>query len=430
MSDAAGLLVPLLRALTGLELPVRLRAWDGSEAGSSDAAATIVVRSRRALRRLVWSPNELGLARAYVSGDLDVEGDLFAVLALPDAMAAREDRPELLLDRRARLATAVTALRLKATGPPPRPPVEEARLRGERHTRRRDRAAVTHHYDVGNGFYRLVLGPSMTYSCAYWSTPGSSLADAQAAKHELVSRKLGLRPGLRLLDVGCGWGSMAIHAAARHGVRAVGVTISAAQAELARKRVAEAGVGDLVEIRLQDYRDVSDGPYDAISSIGMAEHVGAVRLPGYASTLHQLLGPRGRLLNHAISQRVSPGGDPKSSFLNRYVFPDGELLPVGTTVSALEDAGLDVRDVESLREHYALTLRRWVANLEAHWDEAVRLSSAGRARVWRLYMAGAAVAFEWNRLGVHQVLAVKPDRRGSSGLPLTRTQWLDAADNR
>jgi len=430
MSDAASLLVPLLRALTGLELPVRLRAWDGSEAGPADAAATIVVRSRRALRRLVWSPNELGLARAYVSGDLDVEGDLFAVLALPDSMAVREDRPELVLDRRARLATAATALHMGAIGPPPRPPAEEARLHGERHTRHRDRAAVTHHYDVGNGFYRLVLGPSMTYSCAYWSTPGSSLADAQAAKHELASRKLGLRPGLRLLDVGCGWGSMAIHAAARHGVRAVGVTISTAQAELARKRVAEAGVGDLVEIRLQDYRDVSDGPYDAISSIGMAEHVGAVRLPGYASTLHRLLGPRGRLLNHAISQRVSPGGDPKSSFLNCYVFPDGELLPVGTTVSALEDAGLEVRDVESLREHYALTLRRWVANLEAHWDEAVRLSSAGRARVWRLYMAGAAVAFEWNRLGVHQVLAVRPDRRGGSGLPLTRTQWLDAADNR
>ncbi len=427
MSDAASRLAPLLRALTGLELPVRLRAWDGSEAGPADAAATIVVRSRRALRQLLWAPNELGLVRAYVSGDLDVEGDLFAVLALPDAMAAQEDRPELLLDRRTRISTAATALRLGALGPPPRPPVEESRLHGERHSRRRDRAAITHHYDVGNSFYRLVLGPSMTYSCAYWSSPAISLADAQAAKHELVSRKLGLRPGLRLLDVGCGWGSMVIHAATRHGVRAVGVTISTAQAELARKRVAEAGVGDLVEIRVQDYRDVSDGPYDAISSIGMAEHVGAVRLADYAATLHRLLGPRGRLLNHAISQRVTPGGDPKPSFLNRYVFPDGELLPVGTTVSALEGAGLEVRDVESLREHYALTLRQWVANLESDWDEATRLSSPGRARVWRLYMAGAAVAFEWNRVGVHQVLAVKSDRRGDSGLPLTRTQWLDAA---
>jgi len=422
VGNVAGRLVPLLHALTGLELPVRLRAWDGSEVGPPDAPATIVVRSRRALRRLLWRPNELGLARAYVAGDLDVEGDLFAVLALPDAMAAREDRPGLRLRP---LTIAGTALRLGAVGPPPRPPAEESRLRGERHTPGRDRSAVSHHYDVGNDFYRLVLGPAMTYSCAYWEAPGLSLADAQAAKHELVSRKLGLRAGMRLLDVGCGWGSMVMHAASRHGVRAVGVTISAAQAELACKRVAEAGLADRVEIRLQDYRDVTDGPYDAISSIGMAEHVGAVRLAEYAATLHRLLAPRGRLLNHAISQTAGPGGDPRSSFLDRYVFPDGELLPVGATVSALEDAGLEVRDVESLREHYALTLRKWMANLEASWDEAARLSSAGRARVWRLYMAGATAAFEWNRVSVHQVLAVKAARDGNSGMPPTRRRWLD-----
>jgi cyclopropane-fatty-acyl-phospholipid synthase len=422
--NAATQLVPLLRALTGLELPVRLRAWDGSEAGSAKPTTTIVLHSRRALRRLLWRPNELGLTRAYVAGDLAIEGDLFALLALPDTMAAGVDRPELRLRRRSMLATA---LRLGAAGPPPRPPAEESRLRGQRHTRRRDRAAVSHHYDVGNDFYRLVLGSSMTYSCGYWESSDGSLAQAQAAKHELVSRKLGLAPGMRLLDVGCGWGSMAIHAAQEHGVQAVGVTISQAQAELARKRVAEAGLSGRVEIRLQDYRDVADGPYDAISSIGMAEHVGAVRLPEYAATLAGLLAPRGRLLNHAISKSLRPGGDPRPSFLDRYVFPDGELLPVGTTVSALESAGLEVRDVESLREHYALTLRQWVANLEAGWDQVVRLSSVGRARVWRLYMAGAAVAFEWNRIGVHQVLAVKsaPD----SGLPLTRRGWLGAGSS-
>jgi len=424
MGNAATQLVPLLRALTGLELPVRLRAWDGSEAGSAKPTTTIVLRSRRALRRLLWRPNELGLTRAYVAGDLEIEGDLFALLALPDIMAAGVDRPELRLRRRSMLATA---LRLGAVGPPPRPPAEESRLRGQRHTRRRDRAAVSHHYDVGNDFYRLVLGSSMTYSCGYWESSGGSLAQAQAAKHELVSRKLGLGPGKRLLDVGCGWGSMVIHAAQEHGVQAVGVTISQAQAELARKRVAEAGLAGRVEIRLQDYRDVADGPYDAISSIGMAEHVGAVRLGEYAATLAGLLAPRGRLLNHAISQTLRPGGDPRSSFLDRYVFPDGELLPVGTTVSALESAGLEVRDVESLREHYALTLRQWVANLEAGWDQVARLTSVGRARVWRLYMAAAAVAFEWNRIGVHQVLAVKsaPD----SGLPLTRRGWLGAGSS-
>ena len=428
MGDAASRLAPLLRNLTGLELPVRLRAWDRSEAGPPDAVATIVVRSRRALRRLLWQPNELGLAQAYVAGELDVEGDLSAVLALPDRLAERAGRPDLTLGRRERLAMASTALRLGAIGPPPRPPAEESGLTGARHTRRRDRAAISHHYDVGNDFYRLVLGPSMTYSCAYWPSVELSLADAQAAKHELVSRKLGLGPGMRLLDVGCGWGSMVIHAATRHGVRAVGVTISASQAELARERTVAAGVADRVEIRPQDYRDVADGPYDAISSIGMAEHVGRENLAEYAGRLAGLLGPSGRLLNHAISQSRDTGSDPRSSFLHRYVFPDGDLLPVGLTVSALEDAGLEVRDVESLREHYVLTLRQWVANLEAGWDEAVRRTSVGRARVWRLYMSGAAVTFEAGRVGVHQVLAVKPARDGGSGLPLTRGQWLESAD--
>jgi cyclopropane-fatty-acyl-phospholipid synthase len=292
------------------------------------------------------------------------------------------------------------------------------------HSKSRDAAAISHHYDVGNDFYELFLGSSMTYSCAYWAKSAYELADAQRAKHDLIARKLGLRPGMRLLDVGCGWGSLVMHAAAEYGVNAVGVTISQQQAERARKRVADAGLADLVEIRLQDYRDVSDGPYDAISSVGMAEHVGHQRYAEYVADLFGLVRVGGRLLNHQITEARSPGGSRRTSFINRYVFPDGELLPLGTIVKSLEDGGFEVRDVEGLREHYALTLRAWVGNLEANWDEAVRLTSPGRARVWRLYMAGSALAFEAGRIGIHQVLAVRQGPRGESGLPKTREEWL------
>jgi cyclopropane-fatty-acyl-phospholipid synthase len=282
----------------------------------------------------------------------------------------------------------------------------------------------------------------MSYSCAYWEAEPSSsydLADAQAAKHDLICRKLGLREGMRLLDVGCGWGSMVMHAAERYGVRAVGVTLSRAQAELARKRVAEAGLADRVDVRIQDYRDIDDGPYDAISSIGMAEHVGHERYAEYAGDLFGLLRPGGRLLNHQIAShrfdaasRRMPAvagwlGGARSagpSFIDRYVFPDGELLPVSLVVTALERAGFEVRDLEALREHYALTLRAWVANLRRRWDDALRLVPPGRARVWLLYMVGSALSFETNRIGVNQVLAVRPDEGGASGLPRTRGAWL------
>jgi cyclopropane-fatty-acyl-phospholipid synthase len=289
--------------------------------------------------------------------------------------------------------------------------------------RGRDAAAVTHHYDVSNRFYRMVLGPSMTYSCAVFPDEGASLEEAQAAKHQLVCCKLGLRPGMRLLDVGCGWGSLALHAVRHHGVTAVGVTLSQPQAELARERAEKAGVADRVDFRVQDYRDVADGPFDAISSIGMFEHVGMARTAEYFSHLRELLRPGGRLLNHAISRppsrttRLAP-----NTFVGRYVFPDGELLEVGTTVSALQAQGFEARHVESLREHYARTLRCWVANLEAHWDEAVDEVGAGRARVWRLYMAGSAAGFDTGRTSVHQVLAVHPGARGTSGMPL-RPDW-------
>jgi cyclopropane-fatty-acyl-phospholipid synthase len=282
---------------------------------------------------------------------------------------------------------------------------------------------------VSNDFYRLVLGPTMTYSCGYWAEDGFSLDDAQEAKYELICRKLGLEEGMRLLDVGCGWGGMAMHAARHYGVNAVGVTVSRRQQELAAKRVAEAGLAEQVEIRLQDYRDLQDGPFDAISSIGMFEHVGLARLGEYFANLSDLLAPGGRLLNHGISR---PAGRPrldKRSFIERYVFPDGELHEVGTVVSAIQQQGLEVRDVESLREHYALTLRAWVDNLSENWDEAVALAGEARARIWKLYMAGSAINFEAGRTSIHQVLAVKMHADGTSEMALSRADWLAPLTN-
>jgi cyclopropane-fatty-acyl-phospholipid synthase len=428
--DAAAMLRPLVEAALGTDLPVRVDCWDGSSMGPPDAEVVVRFASRRALRRLIWAPNELGFARTYVSGDIQVEGDLLDALTRLEALADPERGPGVRVGRDTRAAVIKAVVRLGALGPPPRPPAEEIRLSGRRHGRGRDARAVSHHYDVGNDFYALVLGPSMVYSCAYFEKEPSAaytLEDAQRAKLDLVARKLGLGPGMRLLDVGCGWGSFVIHAAREYGVRAVGVTLSEEQAAFGRAAVGSLGLGDRVEIRVQDYRDVPDGPYDAIASIGMAEHVGLSQLGEYAAHLHALLAPGGRLLNHAISRRPGPLGDSKgdkTSFIDRYVFPDGELHPLSTMVDVLESAGFEVRDVESLREHYAGTLQAWVANLEQNWDEAVRLSSAGRARVWRLYMAGSALGFRSNRLGINQVLAAKPGPGGASGFPRTRTGLL------
>ncbi|MFE7890733.1 class I SAM-dependent methyltransferase [Streptomyces sp. NPDC057412] len=430
MADAAQRLQVLLEQLLGTPLPVRIRAWDGSQSGPPGAPA-LVVRNRRAVRRLLYRPGELGLARAWVAGDLDIEGDLYTALDLLAGLVwERGDDArgtlEILRDPEARAAVR-GLVRLGGLPLPPAPPPEEVRRPRHRHTRRTDKRAISHHYDVGNDFYELVLGPSMVYSCAYWEAPPpeGTLEDAQRDKLDLVCRKLGLKAGMRLLDVGCGWGSMAVHAAREYGVDVVGVTLSQEQAAYARKRVAEEGLTDKVEIRVQDYRDVTDGPYDAISSIGMAEHVGAERYLEYADVLHRLLKPGGRLLNHQIGRR--PQRDESSyqvdEFIDAYVFPDGELQPIGVTVAQLERAGFEVRDVEALREHYALTLRRWVANLEDHWDRAVRLTGPGRARVWRLYMAASALAFERNRIGVNQVLAVRTPDSGASGMPLRARVW-------
>lgn len=436
-NGAAGQLSKALGIVLGTQtIPLRLRAWDGSEAGP-EGAPIIEFRSRRALRRMLWSPGQLGLSRAYVAGEIDAPGDIFAAFnALSSAGKFAEPGPFTPPTPRELWTLLVTAIRLGALGPNPAPPPEEAKVakRGRLHSRRRDSAAISHHYDVGNEFYALVLGPSMVYSCAVWPGGGTAheqrdspsgepggLEAAQEAKLDLVCRKLGLEPGMRVLDVGCGWGSFALHAAGRYGATVVGVTLSSEQAVLARRRVADAGLSGKVEIRVQDYRDVTDGPFDAISSIGMSEHVGREQTPGYAAALHGLLKPGGRLLNHAISWNAGPTSPDPDSFIPRYVFPDGEMISLGEMVTALEAARFEVLDVEALRRHYALTLRAWVRRLEDNWDEAVRLAGSGRARVWRLYMASSAVGFENGLTGVNQVLV---QRAGGKEPPLRRTNWL------
>ena len=417
--DVAHSLRPLVGQLLG-NAPVRIEFWDGSAIGPDDGKGALRITSPNALRRILWAPSELGPGRAYVAGEIEVDGDIFGLIELLKPAGLH-----LQSATRAVPAAVVAAARLKLLGPPPKPPAEEARQRGRRHSKRRDASAISHHYDVGNEFYEIVLGPAMTYSCARFSDPKMDLAEAQASKHDMICRKLGLgeTPGLRLLDVGCGWGSMVIHAAKHYGVNAVGITISQEQAAMARERVKAAGLEGKVEIRLQDYRDLGGETFDAISSVGMFEHVGKARLTEYFAVLKSLLPDGGRLLNHAIS---SIGGSPvfRKGFVGRYVFPDGELIDVGEVVLAMERAGFEVRDVESLREHYALTLRAWVANLEAQWGRAVELVGAPRARVWRLYMAASAIGFEDGGLGLHQVLGVLDDADGDSGMPRTRDVWV------
>jgi cyclopropane-fatty-acyl-phospholipid synthase len=410
---------PLLAHFFGGPPPVRFEFWDGTALGPAKGD-TLQVRSPDAVRRLLWSPGELGLARAFVMGDISFEGDIFELLAA--LHAASPDR--ISVGSRLPWQAMQAARRLGVIGRPLPPPPEEAAPRGRMHSRGRDAQAVQHHYDVSNDFYAMVLGPAMTYSCARFAPGVETLEDAQESKHDLVCRKLGLadRPGQRILDVGCGWGSFALHAATRYGARVVGVTLSPAQARWARDRVVAAGLGDQIDIRLQDYRDVGDGTFDGIASVGMFEHVGSAKSAEYFATMRRLLGPEGRLLNHAISSvggsRIGP-----RTFIGRYVFPDGELIDVGRTVLMMEEAGFEVRDVESLREHYAKTLRAWVANLQRHWDTAVADVGVRRARVWQLYMAASANGFEDGGISIHQVLGVVPGPDGGSGMPFTRSAW-------
>ncbi|MDQ4070131.1 MAG: cyclopropane-fatty-acyl-phospholipid synthase family protein [Actinomycetota bacterium] len=421
LDTAAAKAQRLIETLLGKPVPVRFEFFDGSALGPTDGPGTVRVRSVNALRRIIWAPGELGLARAFVSGDVELEGDIIGLLGVLQHAAPQDLR---FLGVMGSLACLDAARRFGALGPPLPPPAEEVLPRGRRHSTRRDAASVRHHYDVGNDFYRLVLGPTVTYSCARFADDTTDLENAQRAKFELICRKLGLheRRGARLLDVGCGWGSMAMHAAARHGATAVGITISPEQADLARRRLADAGLAEQVEIRLQDYRELPMEEFDAISSIGMFEHVGRARQSEYFSKLRTLLRPGGRLLNHAIS-RAGSSRPARRSFIYRYVFPDSELLDVGETILAMEAAGFEVRDVESLREHYSRTLRAWVGNLERRWHEAVSLVGERRARIWRLYMAGCANRFSDGQISVHQVLGVVNDDRGRSFMPRTRAGW-------
>ena len=401
-----------------------LRFWDGSEVPpppTADDELTLVVRDPVALAYALRQPNELGFGRAWVTGALDVDGDLERGLALRDRFGG------LRLSAADRLAALRAVARLggvRLRGPAV--PASEAPVgRGRRHALDRDRVAVRHHYDVSNAFYRMVLGPTMVYSCAYFSSPDDTLEVAQTRKLETICRKLRLRARDRLLDIGCGWGTLVLHAAREHGARAVGVTLSQPQAELARERIRAAGLSDRCEIRVADYREVDDGPYDKVSSVGMYEHVGRAQLGEYAGRVTRLLREGGLFLNHGIV-RAQPRLWDKHSFIARYVFPDGELHPVGAVVDAMEQAGLEVRDDEALREHYALTLRRWVANLAANRDAAIAEAGTERERVWRLYMTGSAVAFEAGDISVHQVLAAKPG--APHELPLAREALLAGVD--
>jgi cyclopropane-fatty-acyl-phospholipid synthase len=394
-------------------LPYGLRLWDGSEVKptSEEPAGTLDVRGPKAVRYLVTQPNELGIGRAWVSGELDFDGDL------ERAISAGERFRGLRLGIVDRLAALRAAMKLGALRVRAAPPAVEARIRGRLHSLSRDRQAVRHHYDVSNRFYRLVLGPSMVYSCAYFASPDDTLEEAQERKLDVICRKLRLREGERLLDVGCGWGSLVLHAASRYGVRAVGVTLSEPQAELTRERIRDAGLSDACEVRVADYREVADGPYDKIASVGMYEHVGEGQLGTYFAKLRELVRPGGLVLNHGI---VRLGRRPKGTkrFIPRYVFPDGDLHPAGAVVEAMEGEGLELRDAESLREHYGLTLRRWVANLAAHRDEAIAEAGEARERIWRLYMTASALAFDRGEIAVQQLLAAAPG--GRHALPLAR----------
>ena len=392
---------PLRQAVAGTlpRRPFGVRFWDGTEVPATEPGSpTITFTTPRALAHVLRAPGELGLGRAYVSGMIEVD-DLDTALRMFDTF----EPPPLSLAQRAGLAVAL----IQACGlvVPPPPPNAELRLRGARHTIARDRRAVRHHYDVGNEFFALFLDRSMTYSCAYFSGGAETLEEAQEAKLELVCRKLGLREGERVLDVGCGWGSFVIHAALRHGVRAVGITLSEEQERLARERAREAGVSDRVEFRVADYREVSDGPFDAIASIGMVEHVGQEQIDLYARRLHGLLKPSGRLLNHGIAKLQDLDTPDEGPFSERFVFPDGVPLPLSRVISALERADLVTKHVEGLAADYARTLTYWIERFEARWDDAVRLAGIERARIWRLYLRAGRQGFETGWCSVYQVLA-------------------------
>lgn len=410
-------IAPVLAKVIGRGQPIAFDAYDGSSAGPADAVTRVVIKDPRALNYVATAPSDLGLARAYVSGCMDLEGDVFTTLEM------------LATDTVGSLSWSDRLEVLRELGPsilrPVAPPAEEVHPGpwwGLRHSLSRDSRAISHHYDVSNRFYEWLLGPTMAYTCAVYPHEGATLEEAQEEKVDLVCRKLDLRPGQRLLDVGCGWGTMVVHAAKHYGVRVVGVTLSRQQAEFAQKRIAELGLSDLAEVRHDDYRNIAETGFDAVSSIGLTEHIGAKNLPGYVRFLASKLRPQGRLLNHCITRAVTSAPARPGGFINRYVFPDGELEGAGAIISVIQDNGFEVRHEENFREHYARTCAAWGANLEQHWDESVREVGEGRARVWRLYLAGSRLGFTQRRIELHQVLAVKTVG-GVSGMPLERLEF-------
>lgn len=428
-TTASDLTVTIGEAITRLMpdgVPFRFTAYDGSTAGPPDAPVALHLRNERGLSYILTAPGDLGMARAYVSGDLEIEG------AHPgdpyDAMRVLMSRLSFKMPPPAELVRIVRSIGLNHLKPPAPPPEEHLPrwrrlLEGMRHSRERDAVAISHHYDVSNRFYEMVLGPSMTYTCAVFPHEDASLEQAQAEKYDLVCRKLGLEPGMRLLDVGSGWGGMVRHAAREYGVTAVGVTLSRNQADWAREAIAREGLADRAEVRFGDYRDIAEGGFDAVSSIGLTEHIGVRNYGAYFSFLRSRLRPGGRLLNHCITRPDSNARAETGAFIDRYVFPDGELASSGRIITEMQDAGLEVRHEENLREHYALTLKGWCRNLMENWDECVAEAGLGTAKVWGLYMAGSRLGFERNEIQLHQVLASRTDGSGRSGFPL-RPTWL------
>ena len=412
--------------LFGPDVPIRFTAYDGSAAGDPHADIHFRLLNERGLRYVATAPGSLGLARAYVQGDLAIEGvdeaNPYPLLKL------LEDGVSLQRPAVRELPELARLLGWKVIQPPELPPQESPpqwlrMVDGLRHTRSRDARAISHHYDVSNAFYEMLLGPSMTYTCACYPTADASLEEAQAAKYDLVCRKLDLRPGMRLLDVGCGWGGMVRHAVKNYGVTALGVTLSEQQAAWAGKAIAEEGLSGAAEVRHSDYRNVREVGFDAVSSIGLTEHIGVKNYPSYFRFLRSRLRDGGRLLNHSITRPDNRHpGIPRAGFINRYVFPDGELTGSGTLVSVMQNEGLEVRHEENLREHYAMTCRDWVRNLSANWDQAVAEVGLGTAKVWALYLAGSQLSFERNRIQLHQILGVKVPADGNAQFPL-RPTW-------
>ncbi len=410
--------------LTRDGMPLRFTAYDGSVSGPEDAEIGLELLNQRGLQYLVTAPGDLGLARAYVAGDLVVHG---AHPGNPyEVMQKIKDHTKFRAPTASEAVTIIRGLGLSNLKPPAPPPQEHLPrwrrlMEGMRHSLTRDAEVISHHYDVSNAFYRHVLGPSMAYTCAVYPSSGSTLEEAQAEKFDLVARKLDLKPGQRLLDVGCGWGGMVQHAAREYGVKALGVTLSRQQAEWAKEEIDRAGLGDLAEVRHLDYREVLDTGFDAVSSIGLTEHIGVRQYPAYFGFLRDKLKPEGRLLNHCITRHDNRPAQ-TGAFIDRYVFPDGELTGSGRVISEAQDAGLEVMHSENLRLHYAQTLAHWNENLVENWDACVDEVGIGTARVWGLYMAACRVGFERNEVQLHQVLAVRTGDDGDDGFPL-RPSW-------